>query len=584
LIASCKLVESKFTASWPPDRQVTETGGDMNFNNTRIGVRLAVGFTAILLLLVAITGIGIWRLQQTGAAVDIMVSQSLVRERLAAEWQDAVAVNAVRTMAVVRSNDSKTQQIFQSEMSATSARASELQTKLHALSDDEGRKALAEIAAARATYTDMRDTVLATRQHGSAESAAAMIEKELDPARKEYLNRLQKLVDAQRRAIDDAALNIAANYQSGKTLLITFSTLAIIFGAVFAWRLTGGIVKPLQAAVGVAQRVAQGDLSASIEVKSKDETGQLLNGIKEMIFSLRDTVSRVRNGTESIVTASRQIAAGNLDLSSRTEEQAASLEQTAASMEQLTSTVRQNADNARQANQLAENAASVALGGGQMVADVVATMGLIKDSSHQISDIIGVIDGIAFQTNILALNAAVEAARAGEQGRGFAVVAAEVRNLAQRSAVAAKDIKVLIGASVDKVDVGSKQVDAAGAAMSEIVASIRRVVDIMAEIAAASEQQSSGIEQVNQAVGQMDQATQQNAALVEQAAAAAHSLQEQAGELLQAVSIFRLTGDARQTYSDTQEKQDFAESTTLLEQPDKRHADNRLAPALASVN
>ncbi|HWW08210.1 methyl-accepting chemotaxis protein [Collimonas sp.] len=556
----------------------------MNFRNTRIGVRLAVGFTLILLLVVAITGIGIWRLQQTGAAADAMVSQSLVRERLAAEWRDAVAVNAVRTMAVVRSNDSKTQQIFQSEMSATSARASELQTKLHGLSNEEGRKALAEIAAARAAYTELRDAVLTTRQYGSAESAAAMIEKELDPARKEYLSKLQKLVDAQRREIDDSALAIAANYQSGKTLLITFSALAILLGAVFAWRLTGGIVKPLRAAVGVAQRVAQGDLSASIEVNSKDETGQLLSGIEEMIFSLRDTVSRVRNGTESIVSASRQIAAGNLDLSSRTEEQAASLEQTAASMEQLTSTVKQNADNARQANQLAENAASVALGGGQMVAEVVATMTLIKDSSHQISDIIGVIDGIAFQTNILALNAAVEAARAGEQGRGFAVVAAEVRNLAQRSALAAKDIKALIGASVDKVDAGSKQVDAAGAAMSEIVASIRRVVDIMAEIAAASAQQSSGIEQVNQAVGQMDQATQQNAALVEQAAAAAHSLQEQAGELLQAVSIFRLTEGAGQEYSGISEKQGFAESTTLLEPTDPHHADGRPMPALVSVN
>jgi methyl-accepting chemotaxis protein len=330
--------------------------------------------------------------------------------------------------------------------------------------------------------------------------------------------------------------------------------------------------------------VAQGDLSSSIEVRSRDETGQLLQGIKEMIFSLRDTVSRVRNGTENIVTASRQIAAGNLDLSSRTEEQAASLEQTAASMEQLTSTVRQNADNARQANQLAENAASVALGGGRMVSEAVATMALIKGSSHQISDIIGVIDGIAFQTNILALNAAVEAARAGEQGRGFAVVAAEVRNLAQRSAVAAKDIKVLIGTSVDTVDAGSKQVDAAGAAMSEIVASIRRVVDIMAEIAAASEQQSSGIEQVNQAVGQMDQATQQNAALVEQAAAAAHSLQEQAGELLQAVSIFRLEAEAGRIDSDILEKQDLTEPKPSLDSPETHGAGGRPIPTLASVN
>lgn len=554
----------------------------MRFANTRIGARLAVGFTSILLLVVAITGIGIWRLQQTGAAVETMVSQFLVRERLATEMQDSVTVNAVRTIAVVRSNDSKIQKIFQSEMGATSERNSELLTRLRALSDDKGRQGLTDIVAARTAYNGIRDTVLTTRENGNADSAAAMIDRELDPARKEYLSRLQKFVDAQHKAIDDAALDIAANYRSGRNLLATFGALAILLGALSAWRLTAGIVQPLHAAVSVAQRVAQGDLSSSIEVKSRDETGQLLQSIKEMIFSLRDTVSRVRNGTESIVTASRQIAAGNQDLSSRTEEQAASLEQTAASMEQLTSTVRQNADNARQANQLAENAASVAVGGGQMVAEVVATMALIKGSSHQINDIIGVIDGIAFQTNILALNAAVEAARAGEQGRGFAVVAAEVRNLAQRSAVAAKDIKVLIGASVDTVDAGSKQVDAAGAAMNEIVASVRRVVDIMAEIAAASEQQSSGIEQVNQAVGQMDQATQQNAALVEQAAAAAHSLQEQAGELLQAVSIFRLAEEAGHTYSSMLEKQDLAEPIALMEAPEGYRAGGR--PVLVSAN
>ncbi|AIY40308.1 Methyl-accepting chemotaxis protein I (serine chemoreceptor protein) [Collimonas arenae] len=552
----------------------------MRFADTRIGIRLAIGFTSILLLVMLIAGIGIWRLQQTGAAVENMVSQLLQRERLAMEWQDLVATNAVRTMAVVRSDDSRTQEYFQAAMSANSERASELQTKLHGLSNDEGRQALGEIAAARAAYTELRETVLTTRQYGTAEAATAMIDQQLDPARKEYMSKLQKFVDVQRKAIDGAALDIAGNYRSGRMLLVVFGALAILLGALFAWRLTSGIVKPLHAAVAVAHRVAQGDLTSVIDVRSKDETGQLMQGIKEMNLALQGTVNRVRSGTDHIVTASRQIAAGNLDLSSRTEEQAASLQQTAASMEQLTSTVRQNADNALQANQLAENAASVAAGGGQMVSEVVATMGLIKDSSHKISDIIGVIDGIAFQTNILALNAAVEAARAGEQGRGFAVVAAEVRNLAQRSAIAAKDIKVLIGASVDHVDAGSRQVEAAGKTMSEIVGSIRRVVDIMADIAAASEQQSSGIAQVNQAVGQMDQTTQQNAALVEQAAAAAHSLQEQAAELLQAVSIFQLADDAGQGYPDRLEAH-LEASVTFLEQPQKCVDEQ---PALAGIN
>ena len=529
-----------------------------------------MGFTLILLLVVVITGIGVWRLQQTGAAVNGMVSTFLVRERLASDWQDAVTVNAVRTIAVVRSNDSKVQQEFKAEMGATSERASELQTKLHGLSDEKGRQALGEIAAARAAYTELRETVLTTRQYGSAEAANAMIEKELDPARKEYMGKLQNFVDDQRKAIDDEALQIEANYRSGRILLIAFGGLAIILGALLSWRLTAGIVLPLQAAVAVARRVAAGDLSSTIEVTSSDETGQLLQGIKDMNLALQDTVSRVRNGTDSIVTASRQIAAGNLDLSSRTEQQAASLEQTAASMEQLTSTVKQNADNARQANQLAENASSVALGGGQLVSEVVATMTQIKESSHKISDIIGVIDGIAFQTNILALNAAVEAARAGEQGRGFAVVAAEVRNLAQRSAVAAKDIKQLIGDSVDKVDAGNRQVDAAGKTMSEIVASIRRVVDIMAEISAASAEQSSGIEQVNQAVVQMDQATQQNAALVEEAAAAAHSLQEQADELLQAVRIFRLADDIETPRPGSTEKETIVSLPTNQESTESR--------------
>jgi len=331
------------------------------------------------------------------------------------------------------------------------------------------------------------------------------------------------------------------------TMVRNISIAAIIFGVLLAgfmafW-LIRLIARPLNKAVQIARSVAAGDLTQQIHVDSNNETGQLLQALKDMNESLANTVSSVRRGTETITVASGEIASGNADLSSRTESQAGSLEETASSMEELTSTVRQNADNARQANQLVVSASEVAVKGGNVVSQVVTTMGSIKDSSRKIVDIIGVIDSIAFQTNILALNAAVEAARAGEQGRGFAVVASEVRNLAQRSASAAKEIKSLIDDSVNKVDVGSKLVDQAGSTMEEIVTSVKHVADIMSEITSASQEQSDGIEQINQAISQMDEMTQQNAALVEQAAAAAQSMQDQAVELSRAVSIFRLSGN-----------------------------------------
>ncbi|MDC8756559.1 methyl-accepting chemotaxis protein [Janthinobacterium fluminis] len=353
------------------------------------------------------------------------------------------------------------------------------------------------------------------------------------------LNKISELNDG----ISQASIKAGAAAVIRSELVMLISALVAAAVAVAcAFYITKTITEPINTAVKVAQTVASGDLTSRIEVGTTEETGQLLQALKDMNDSLISIVGQVRGGTDTIATASTQIASGNLDLSSRTEEQASSLEETASSMEELTSTVRQNADNAQQANQLAATASGVAVKGGEVVARVVDTMESINDSAKKIVDIISVIDGIAFQTNILALNAAVEAARAGEQGRGFAVVASEVRNLAQRSASAAKEIKTLIGDSVDKVGAGSKLVAEAGSTMGEIVASVQRVTDIMAEISLATQEQSSGIDQINVAIGQMDQVTQQNAALVEEAAAAAESLQEQAGKLADVVGVFKLDG------------------------------------------
>ncbi|MDI3294005.1 methyl-accepting chemotaxis protein [Janthinobacterium tructae] len=333
----------------------------------------------------------------------------------------------------------------------------------------------------------------------------------------------------------------AAALQSRTTwVLLGGGAIAALLACMLAILLTRNITRPLVEAVAVAQRVAQGDLSSDIVVRSQDETGQLMAALRDMNTALVGIVGEVRGGTDTIATASAQIAVGTMDLSSRTEQQASSLEETASSMEELTAAVKQNADNALAARSLASAASAVAVKGGAVVSEVVQTMGSINDSSRKIADIIGVIDGIAFQTNILALNAAVEAARAGEQGRGFAVVATEVRNLAQRSASAAKEIKGLIDDSVEKVGAGSKLVDQAGTTMQDVVDSVQRLSAIIGEITDASEEQRLGIEQVNEAISQMDQVTQQNAALVEEAAAAANAMQDQAAQLSHAVQVFRL--------------------------------------------
>jgi len=459
-------------------------------------------------------------------------------------WQQLTALNAGRTVAILQSESPALAEKLSPQMKETSARIDVLQKQINAMPLTDGqKKLLGDVASARSAYLATREEVIKLKGAGD-KAATAAYDQQFAPALQKYQASVQLFLEDFDKAQHEWHAGVLAHAQRSMMLSML---LGVPFAAFAVWMnitLARSIVLPLGEAVKIADRVASGDLSTTIDATSKDETGRLLDALKRMNENLAHIVTDVRAGTDAIATASREIAAGNQDLSQRTEAQASSLEETASSMEQLTSTVKQNADNARRASQLAASASSIAVQGGTVVSDVVQTMGGITESSKRIADIIGVIDGIAFQTNILALNAAVEAARAGEQGRGFAVVASEVRSLAQRSAAAAKEIKALIEDSVGKVEGGAKLVDQAGATMSEIVDSIKRVTDIMAEITAASQEQSSGIEEVNQAVAQMDQATQQNAALVEEAAAAAESLQDQAQHLAQAVAVFKLEAKA----------------------------------------
>ena len=416
--------------------------------------------------------------------------------------------------------------------------------------NDEEKKLADEITTKRTNYLKVgNQQLIDALRAGRGEEAEDILVNKMSP----LFQDLNKSTDA---LITMQTANAKEGYDDSQALFTKFRIAAIggvLFGliavAISAFFLIRAITQPLQEMMGHFESIASGDLTSNIEVKSKNEMGTLMLGLQKMQARLTDTVSQVREGSTAIGAATTQIAAGNLDLSSRTEQQAASLEETASSMEELTSTVKQNADNARQANQLAVTASTVAVKGGAVVSDVVDTMDSINTSAKKIVDIIGVIDSIAFQTNILALNAAVEAARAGEQGRGFAVVASEVRNLAQRSAAAAKEIKTLIDDSVSKVDAGSKLVAQAGTTMTEVVDSVKHVTDIMGEILAASQEQSAGIEQVNTAIVQMDEVTQQNAALVEEAAAAAASLRDQATNLSGVVAVFKLHGHASGTQS-----------------------------------
>jgi methyl-accepting chemotaxis protein len=513
----------------------------MSLNNIKVGSRLALAFGLVLFIMAVISAVGVWRLQGLAETTHRLGTADNEKLRMAVQWRQTIDLNWVRTRASILDADTSRIPMWQADMDKTSEiTAASRKRLIELVQSEEGKKLIARIDAAREAYRTPRSAVLKRRHAG--EDVTAVLERELKPLAEAYSESIHQLEEHQQALYDEALADAEKNATQGRWILLVGAVLALLLGAASAVVLTRSIILPLRQAARSARFIADGDLTQPIHSEGKDEAAELLQALKTMQDKLLGIVGNVRSGTDTIATASSEIAAGNHDLSSRTEQQASSLEETAASMEELTSTVKQNADNARQANQLAVSASSVAVKGGSVVAEVVGTMGAINASSRKIVDIIGVIDGIAFQTNILALNAAVEAARAGEQGRGFAVVAAEVRNLAQRSAAAAKEIKTLIGDSVDKVEEGSKQVAEAGKTMDEIVDSVKRVTDIMAEITAASQEQTSGIEQINQAITQMDQVTQQNAALVEQAAAAASSLQEQASSLSQVVSVFKVNG------------------------------------------
>ncbi|MBC3935249.1 MCP four helix bundle domain-containing protein [Undibacterium sp. CY7W] len=516
----------------------------MNLPQLKIATRLALCFASILIFSFLATALAQWRLQQTADETRQMMQQPLAKERMISDWYRYIQVGVRRTAAIAKSSDSSLLQFFSEDAAATMKGASDMQNKIESLlNTDEEKKLFADISAERKIYTSAREDILAAKERGDTAQANQLIATTFMPAAKRYQALVQNLLEKQREELNRLAGKIEANYQSTKTILSTLSVLAFLCGVLCTWLLARSILRELGGepayASAIARRIAQGDLATEVVLQPRDQSS-LLYAMKTMRDGLANIVSQVRAGTETIASASDQIAAGNLDLSGRTEAQASALEQTAASMEQLNSTVRQNADNARQANQLAASASDIAAKGGEVVSQVVNTMHGINNSAHKITEIIGVIDGIAFQTNILALNAAVEAARAGDQGRGFAVVATEVRNLAQRSAAAAKEIKVLIGDSVNQVQVGSKLVEQAGSTMQDIVQSVEQVAGIMHDITSASQEQSQGIAQVNQAINQMDDTTQQNAALVEEATTASVSLQDQAQHLAQMVSVFKL--------------------------------------------
>ncbi|WP_426173834.1 methyl-accepting chemotaxis protein [Massilia sp. TWR1-2-2] len=522
----------------------------MKKSSMTIGRRLGLGFGTVFLLMIALVAMAVSRVNSIDTSLGRINDVNNVKQRYAINFRGSVHDRAIALRDVVLAADGGAVGVQVELIKKLADNYAKSAAPLDALftgavSADE-KAALAGIKEVERKTQPMIDKVIALRLADSTAEASDLLAKQAAPAFVEWLASVNRLIDLEEALSKREADSARAVSKSFLLWMLALSAVALAAGTVAAWFISRGLLRQLGGqpdyAAAIVGSIAAGDLSMPIDTRAGDDSS-LLFAMQGMRNSLVDIVSQVRAGTGTINTASSEIAAGNLDLSARTESQAGTLEETASSMEELTGTVRQNADNARQANVLALSASEVAVKGGAVVAQVVETMATINESSKKIVDIIGVIDSIAFQTNILALNAAVEAARAGEQGRGFAVVASEVRNLAQRSAAAAQEIKTLIGNSVERVDVGARLVDQAGSTMQEIVTSVARVTDIMGEIALASQEQIAGIEQVNLAIGQMDEVTQQNAALVEQAGAAATSLNDEAAALARVVGVFNL-GDA----------------------------------------
>jgi len=513
------------------------------FKNLSIKARLISVIGLLSILLVGMSAWGLYGIHQSNAGLKTVYLDRTVPAVDLATINDIWEMVRKNAIAVANTKDAafaktKAEETMQTIKRAEGIWAKYMQTELTAEEERLAKKKLELHAVYVASVTRIFQMTMA----GNTEGATKELKEVAEPLFYDLHETIYSMITLQGNVAAEKYAEAQSEYNSIFMVTSIIVSSGVLLAVIVGFFLIRAIVGPLNEGIAIANAVASGDLTSRIDVHSTNETGRLMMALKQMNDNLVELVGKVRMGTDSITTASSEIAAGNSDLSQRTEEQASSLEETASSMEELAATVKQNADNARQANQLAAGASEVAVKGGAVVSQVVQTMSSINESSKKIVDIISVIDGIAFQTNILALNAAVEAARAGEQGRGFAVVATEVRTLAQRSATAAKEIKELIKDSVSKVEDGTRLVDEAGATMDEIVSAVKRVTDIMSEISAASQEQSAGIEQVNQAVTQMDEVTQQNAALVEEASAAAESMQEQAQALTQAVTVFKLSG------------------------------------------